>query len=301
MDKRYVNTENFTAKAPQEETFEMNDADRMILQDKDPDFRVYDIDGFGQARSSYFHKTIGGYHAAKLTRYNDLIEKQISKGNMNVLNMLNTKYFMAMYRDEQGQLVADEMGNPVWVAEKNPEALGHAWFVSKLTYVPDANAEMSALDNLDTRTSAVADKTFEKTLGKAAPVDSTASVTLTKYAPNKLVYKTSNRNPGVAVFSEIYFPWGWIATIDGKEAPIGRANYVLRALQVPAGEHEIVFDFNPKSLDVTNDISVASVIVIYLLAAGALVFWIRGIIRRDRKQEEKPGVQADRESERKEQ
>ncbi len=283
VDKRYVNTENFTDPQPAEQTFEMTDADRQILADTDPDFRVYDIDDFGGARSSYFHKTIGGYHAAKLTRYNDLIEKQISKHNMNVLNMLNAKYFLYIARDDQGRMMGDELGNPLWVAERNPDALGNAWWVSSIKYVPDANAEMAALDSLDTRHIAVADKKFEKVLGQAAP-DSTATVALKSYEPNHLVYTTDSRQPGVVVFSEVYFPWGWEATIDGRPAEIARADYVLRALQVPAGKHEIVFTFNPKSLDVTNGISIASVIVIYILAAGALAMWIIGLLR-SRKQE----------------
>jgi len=280
VDKRYVNSENFVDPLPAEQSFEMNDADRQILQDPDPNYRVYDVDDFGGARSSFFHKTVGGYHAAKLTRYNDLLEHQISKGNMNVLNMLNTKYFMAKARDEQNQPVADMEGNPMWVAERNPDALGHAWWVNAVSYMPDANAEMAALDTLDTRAYAVADRSFEAVLGKVSAVDSTASVRLVKYAPNKIDYLTHSSHPGVVVFSEIYFPWGWTATIDGKVAPIARANYALRALRVPAGEHKIVFEFDPKSLDVTNSISVCAIAVIYLLCAVALAGWGWSLIRR---------------------
>ncbi|MBD5231233.1 MAG: YfhO family protein [Bacteroidales bacterium] len=282
VDKRYVNSENFTAPLPAEESFEMTDADRQILQDPDPDYRVLNIDDMGGARSSYFHKTIGGYHAAKLTRYNDLMEHQIMKMNPGVLNMLNTKYFLGMARNEQNQPIGDREGNPMWIAEQNPDALGHAWWVQSIDYVDNANAEMAALDNLDTRHAAVADKSFEKILGKAS-ADSTATVTLTKYAPNRLNYKTVSNTPGVVVFSEIYFPWGWTATIDGKEAPIGRANYVLRALQVPAGTHDIEFTFNPKSLEVTNDISVAAVILIYILCAAAIAVPVVVCLRRKKK------------------
>lgn len=283
VDKRYVNSENFTEKLPAEETLEMTDADRKILADKDPNFRVYDIDGFGGARSSYFHKTIGGYHAAKLTRYADLIKHQITKGNMNVINMLNTKYFLAIARNEQNQPIGDNAGNPIWYAEVNPDALGHAWWVDNVSYVTDANAEMAALDTLDTRHHAVADHSFSATLGKAT-ADSTASVKLTKYEPNRLQYNTSSAKPGIVVFSEIYFPWGWKATIDGKEAPIGRVNYVLRAMRVPAGKHDIVMEFNPKSLEVTDTISVVAVMIIYLLGGGALAIGIMHLVRSNRKE-----------------
>lgn len=286
VDKRYVNHENFTDPMPRDESFEMTNADKQILADADPDFRVYDIDDFGGARSSYFHKTIGGYHAAKLTRYNDLLNHQIKKNNMNVLNMLNTKYFLGMARNEQNQPIADEAGNIMWVAERNPEALGHAWWVRDIKYVENPNAEMAALDTLDTRLYAVAGKEFGKTLGKAS-TDTTASVSLVKYEPDRLVYKTHSATDGIVVFSEIYFPWGWKATIDGKEAPIGRANYVLRALRVPAGNHEIVFTFNPHRLDVTNNISVAAVVVIYILMAGALVMWIVSLLRNRGKRAER--------------
>ena len=123
VNKRYVNSDNFTNPDNAEATFEMNDADRQILADKDPNFRVLDIDGFGSARSSYFHKTIGGYHAAKLTRYNDLIEHQLQKNNPNVLNMLNTKYVMGRATDEKGQPMLDNAGNEIWLAQHNPDAL----------------------------------------------------------------------------------------------------------------------------------------------------------------------------------
>ena len=279
VDKRYVDTENFTES--QEAAFEPNAADIEILKDKDPNFRVFDTYGFGDARSSYFHKTIGGYHAAKLTRYNDLIDRQISKGNKQVLNMLNTKYIIGLATNEQGQPVADELGNPMWIAERNPEALGNAWWVNEIKYVDSDDAEMSALDNFDASTTAVANKEYAKQLGQISQSDSTAFVKETSYAPNKLVYKSGSKAGGVAVFSEIYFPWGWTATIDGKEVPIARVNYVLRALKVPAGDHEIVFTFNPRSLVVTDSISVAAVICIYLLlACGILVCGISYLRRR---------------------
>ena len=252
VNKRYVSTESFIADNGSEQQFEMTDADRMILKDKSH-YRVLDIDGFSSARSSYFHKTIGGYHAAKLTRYNDLLENQIAKNNPGVINMLNAKYIIS-----QGQAI------------ENPDANGNAWFVNQVRFVDTPDAEMAALDTLDTRNHAVADSKFKQLLGKTQKLPGD-TIFLTSYAPNRLTYKSSAKGENTAVFSEIFFPWGWTATIDGKETPIARTNYVLRAINVPAGNHDIVFTFNPTSLNTTNRIGVVSVIVIYLLCAAALV------------------------------
>lgn len=262
VGKRYVNSENFTRPALDEVTFNKTSADEAILKDTS-NYRVYDVQALYSARSSYFHKTIGGYHAAKLTRYNDLLDRQISKGNMGVLNMLNTKYFLS---GEQ--------------YEENPDALGNAWFVNNISYVANADKEMAALDSLDTASDAVADEKFRPTLGNAVPKALGDTIYETSYAPNALTYKAKTGKGGIAVFSEIYFPWGWTATIDGKEAPIGRVNYVLRALRIPAGEHEINFRFDPQSVRVTNSISVASVTGIYVLCALALIILIFPLIKR---------------------
>lgn len=259
---RYVNSENFVAPMQNEEAFKMTDADRAILRDT-TNYRVLDIEGMGSARSSYFHKTIGGYHAAKLTRYNDLLTHQISKSNMNVLNMLNTKYI----------LTADGY-------ETNPDALGNAWWVSDIDYVAGADAEMAALDSLDTRTRAVADRKFEATLGKAVAPAPGDTIYETSYAPNRLTYKARSARGGVAVFSEIYFPWGWQATVDGKPAEIGRVNYVLRALRLAPGEHTVEFRFDPQSLRVTNTLGIVSVVLIYVLCLAALAWWTYRFVRR---------------------
>lgn len=261
VNTRYVNHDNFTTPVDDETMFEMTDADRAILRDKD-NYRVMDVANMGGARSSYFHKTIGGYHAAKLTRYNDLLEHQISKGNMGVLNMLNTRYFMN--------------GNEY---ERNPGALGNAWFVDSLAYVANADSEMAALDSLDTRHVAVADKQFANTLGVAMPIAAGDTIYETSYAPDRLTYKARSANGGVAVFSEIYFPWGWEATVDGRPAEIGRVNYVLRAMRLTPGQHDIVFEFNPKSLRVTNTLGLVGVNVIYVLCAASLAFWISSLVR----------------------
>lgn len=262
VGKRYVNSENFTRPALEDVTFNKTAADEAILKDTS-NYRVYDVQGLYSARSSYFHKTIGGYHAAKLTRYNDLLDRQISKGNMGVINMLNTKYFLS---GEQ--------------YERNPGALGNAWFVDTISYVADADSEMAALDSLDTATAAVADAKFRETLGNAIPKAQGDTIYETSYAPNALTYSVNSAKGGIAVFSEIYFPWGWTATVDGKETQIGRVNYTLRALRVPAGRHEIRFSFDPKSVRVTNNISIASVSVIYILCAISLLLLALPVIRK---------------------
>ena len=263
VNKRYVNSDNFVVAASDEAVFEPTAVDLQILQDTTMNYRVMDYADFGGARSSYFHKTIGGYHAAKLTRYNDLIEHQINKGNLEVLNMLNARYFIG--RDEAGQTVC----------EQNPDAMGNAWFVDQVDYVASANEEMSALTDLAVDSVAVADKAFEAVLGKSQPKMPGDTIYETTYAPNRLTYHAQTQKGGVAVFSEVYFPWGWKATVDGKEAEIGRVNYVLRALNLPAGSHTIEFVFDPESIHVTDTMATISIIIIYLLCGGALFMLYR--------------------------
>ena len=256
LNKRYVNTENFVPQSPNTVVFAKTAADGAILRDTG-NYRVLDIPGFNQARSSYFHKTIGGYHAAKLTRYNDLIEHQISKGNPSVLNMLNAKYILS--------------GDQV---EVNPGALGNVWFVDALSYVATPNEEMAALDTINPGKYAVADQIYANVLGQPTPPAPGDTIYETKYAPNRLNYQSESSKDNVAVFSEIFFPWGWTATIDGVEVPIGRVDYVLRAIEVPAGKHLIEFVFDPSSLRVTNALAIVSLCFIGLICAGAIVFWV---------------------------
>ena len=227
-----------------------------------------DVQNFGQAMPSYFHKTVGGYHAAKLSRYNDLINNQIAKNNMQVLNMLNTRYFII---DEQ-------------TVQMNPGALGNAWFVDSLTYVNNADEEMAFLDNFNAATSAVADAKFKQQLGEAKVVQSGDTIYETTYAPNHLTYKSHSANGGLAVFSEVYFPWGWKVSVDGKPVEMGRVNYVLRALQLPAGDHEIDFKFAPDEVSKTQTWAKVAVIAIYILLLLALNYAIFG--DKFRKQEE---------------
>ena len=273
---RYVNSDNFTEPADNEVAFKMTEADKAILRDTS-NYRVIDVADMGGARSSYFHKTIGGYHAAKLTRYNDLLEHQIYRNNTGVLNMLNTKYILS----------GDQY-------EVNPDALGNAWWVSGIDYVSDANHEMAALDSLDTRTRAVADVKFRNILGDASSPAPGDTIYETSYAPNKLTYKARSSHGGVAVFSEIFFPWGWEATVDGKPVEIGRVNYVLRALKIGPGAHDIVFRFDPKSLRVTNTLGVIAVVLIYVICLAAFAYWTWKFVKRlNRQHPERDGMAAD--------
>lgn len=262
VNKRYIDTLSFTEAQPTEEVMEMTDADREILKDTSMNYRVARIDAIGEPRTSYFHKSVGGYHAAKLTRYNDLLTHQINKGNIEVFNMLNTRYFMAM--------VADEEGRPQMAMQYNPEAFGNAWLVDEIKTVGSPNEEMAALDSTDLRRVAVVDKSFARKLGTPAHKAPGDTIFETTYAPDRLTYHVASARGGVAVFSEVYFPWGWHATIDGKPAEIARVDYVLRAMKIPAGSHTVEMWFDPDTLRTTNTISVIAVWLIYIVCLGGL-------------------------------
>ena len=270
VNKRYIDSDSFTSRydLPEQE-FVQRPADAQILQDKDINYRVMDVQNFGQAMPSYFHKTIGGYHAAKLSRYNDLLNNQIAKNNMQVLNMLNARYFIM---DEQ-------------TVQRNPGALGNAWFVDSLTYVNNADEEMAFLDNFNPARSAVADAKFKEQLGEAQAVQPGDTIYETTYAPNHLTYKSHSANGGLAVFSEIYFPWGWKVNVDGKPVEMGRVNYVLRALQLPAGDHEIDFKYEPDEVNKTQTWATIAVVIIYLLLLLALNYGLFGDKFRKNKEE----------------
>lgn len=257
VNRRYVDNENFVEPYASLETFEPTQADLEIMRDKTPNFRVLDVDNFDQARSSYFHKTIGGYHAAKLTRYNDLLTTQIGQGNPNVIDMLNARYFISG-------------GKAVY----NENAYGNAWLVDSMVYVPTPNREMAALDSLPLNRVAVADNKFKLLLGASTPVAPGDTIYETSYAPGKLEYKARSAKGGVAVFSEIFFPWGWEAYIDGKPVEIGRVNYVLRALKLPAGTHDIRFEFRPRRLEAANTIGIVAVSIIFAVCLAALVLLV---------------------------
>lgn len=249
VNKRYLDSATFVSKydaAPKE--FKPRLVDLQIKSDTAQNYRVLDQQHFSEAMPSYFHKTVGGYHAAKLSRYNDLIDHQIVKGNLQVLNMLNTKYV----------ITSDS------TVERNPQALGNAWLIDTLTYVPDANHEMKFLDKFNAATQAVADAKFKGVLGQASPKQAGDTIFETTYAPDRLTYRSHSAKGNIAVFSEIYFPWGWTATIDGKPVEIGRVNYVLRALNIPAGDHTIAFKFDPQEVHTTDSAAKTAIALIFL-------------------------------------
>lgn len=276
VDKRYVDHDSFVPKTLTTQLIEPDDIDRAIMADEDY-YRVADLAAFGDARRSYFHHMIGGYHAAKLNRYNDLIERQIAKQNPAVLDMLNTRYIIYPSTDAQGQQTL--------AYERNPYALGPAWLVDTVRYVDTADAEMAALDNLNPADVAVADRRFAGDLGEGAVKRSEGDyIKLDEYTPNSLTYTVDTRNGGVAVFSEIWFPWGWTATVDGTEVPIARVNYVLRALRLTPGRHTVVMTFDPESLHVTGGIAYGAVTLIYLLCLTALFICV---VRNDKQSKDK--------------
>lgn len=281
VNKRYLNDEQFVPNSIKRTTFVQTPADKHILQDDALDYRVLNLTGstFNENNTSYWHKSIGGYHAAKLRRYQEMIDHHISPeieaayneiaqasgameevdgSKFNVLNMLNTKYFI---------LPAGRNGEAIPI--QNPYAYGNAWFVKNVSYVANANEEIETLYDINPRETAVVDKRFKETLNGVTTTntDSLASITLTSYSPNHLVYETTNENDGIAIFSEIYYPDGWQVTIDGQPATLARANYILRALHLPAGKHVVEMMFDPQSLHLTEGI-----------AYGALVLLLIGVI-----------------------
>lgn len=260
VDRNYLGSDSFVDDMSYMQELQPSAADQQIKQDPDPYYRVFNVatSPFDDASPSYFHKNIGGYSPAKLWIYQDLISHQIAKNNMHVLNMLNTKYF----------IVPDQKtGQPI--AQRNPDAYGNAWFVRDIVWAPDANTEMKTLDALNTRDSAVIDKRFEKQLGNFKPgADSAASIKLTKYGLNQLVYTSRNAHEGFGVFSEIYYPAGWKAYIDGQPADIIRTDYALRGLKIPAGEHKIEMKFVPETYFTGMKIASISSILLLLLVVS---------------------------------
>ena len=280
VDKRYLNDEMFVPKSERDMPHQATSTDLAIMKDKSLDYRVLNLasNTFNENETSYFHKSIGGYHPAKLRRYQEMIDAYIApemqaamqaiaakNGNMQevdgakvfpVLNMLNTKYFIL------------PLQGGATMPLQNIYAQGNGWFVDKINYVADANAEYAGVGKIDVRHEAVADKKFESVLGKAQSNDSTAKVKLVKYEPNNLQYTIDSKNGGVVVFAEIYYP-GWTATIDGQPAELGRVNYILRALNVKAGKHTVVLDFHPTSISTTETIAYIAIVILLLAIAGA--------------------------------
>ncbi len=280
VNKRYLNDEMFVPKSEREAPQQMTQADEQILHDKSLDYRVLNLasNTFNENETSYYHKSIGGYHAAKLRRYQEMIEQYISpemqqifgavseaNGDMTkingdsiwpVLNMLNTKYMI--FPLQGGQTV------PL----QNPYTYGNAWFVDKIQYAANANEEIDVIGKLNLRHEAVADAKFKTQLGEAVEQDSVSIVTIKAYEPNELTYEVNSGKGGVVVFSEVYYP-GWTATVDGQPAELGRVNYILRALNVKPGKHDVVLTFKPKSVNTTETIAYVSYIILILVVLGA--------------------------------
>ena len=289
VNKRYLNDGQFVPKSVQTTTFNKTPTDETILKDPALDYRVLNLasNTFNESNTSYWHKSVGGYHPAKLRRYQEMIERHIAPemqaayseiaragGEMDsvdaskfrVLNMLNTRYFI-LPAGQQGQTV------PIL----NPYAYGNAWFVDRVQYVDNANEEIDALHTADPAGTAVVDARFKEALKGLTEShrDSLSTIRLTSYEPNRLVYETRNSGDAVAVFSEIYYPDGWQVTVDGQPATLGRADYILRALYLPAGEHMVEMRFDPQSLHVTEGIAYT--------ALALMVVGIMAVIWRQRK------------------
>ncbi len=265
VNKRYLNSDCFMpAPLMDEAVFEATPADKAILADTAMNYRVLDLNQINGSDPSYFHKSIGGYHAAMLTRYQDMLNYYLYSGEhsyLPMLNMLNTKY-----------LIEDPNGKPI----VNDKAMGNAWLVDRVKYAATPNEEIAAVENLDLGREAVADKKFKSLLGASSPKTAGDTIYETSYAPNRLKYHVTTARGGVAVFSEVYFPWGWHATVDGKPVELGRVNYLLRALKVPAGSHTVEMWFDPESLHTTTTVAYVAIIAIYLLLAGAVIAGVRG-------------------------
>ena len=298
VGKRYLNHDSFHDKplGAEFEQFAKTPIDEQILADTTSHYRVMNIPMFNHPAPSYHHKTIGGYHAAKLTRYQDLINRQLStvqqysympelrsdsinipddqqalakelRQKYSILDMLNAKYIIG----HKGELV------------KNEHALGNAWWVDNVIYANNADGEMNALDTINTATTAVADVKFKDIIGTATPKSAGDTISLTTYAPNRLTYHAKSQKGGVAVFSEIYFPWGWNVTIDDKPVEMARVNYVLRALNVPAGDHKIEMYFDPQSIHTTTTVASVAVILIYLALIAAVLLALKGKSEKEEK------------------
>ena len=292
VNKRYLNDAMFSTPTATQQTLQPTRADQFILQQ---DSGAYDrvlnltVSTFNDNTTSYHHKSVGGYHPAKLRRYQELIEEHIQKemGRISgaiyatgqdltqcdgdslfpVLNMLNTRWV----------IVGDGKSAPMAVA--NPWAAGNAWFASEVKYVEDADAELAALHHINPKLTAVADERFRDVLGESSGRDSLSQVVLQSYDANRLVYECTSQQGGVVVFSDIYYP-GWTCTVDGEDTPVGRVDYVLRAIRVPAGKHKIEMCFDPQSVHTTEAIAYAALALLILLTLGYVVM---GVIKSRKK------------------
>jgi len=278
VDKKYLTDDNYIDSADAENIFQPRQVDAAIMKDPDPYYRVLDLskDVYNDASQAYFHKCIGGYSPAKMERYQDLIDVHMKgKFNAQVLNMLNTKYII--YQNGQGPNVM-----------QNPEACGNAWFVNDIKWANTADAEILALNAntlgdtvrpanaFNPKQTAIMRSTFKNDFGSYTfGKDSAASIKLDKYGLNNITFTSNNSQNGVGVFSDMYYPYGWTAYVDGKETPIMKADYVLRAIKIPAGQHKIEFEFHPKSFYTGNTIALISSLLLFLACGGSIVQWVR--------------------------
>ena len=279
VDKRYMNDSMFGARDTYQQAFKMQPWEKQILDnDHDPSYRVFNLaaNTFNDARTSYRLKSIGGYSAAKLRRYQDLIDQHLSKMHWPVINMLNARYIIYADR-ENGQTHV----------QRNPDAMGNAWYVDTLRIVETPNEECDGLMNYNLHTTALVDRSFADHVDGAADggvvalaSDSARSVTLTTYTPEYVEYDASSSQPGTIVFSEIYYDKGWKALIDGKPADHFRADYLLRALNVPAGQHHIRFEFRPDSVAKGNRMAMCFVVALYLIVLGCVALGVKQLLTR---------------------
>jgi len=266
ISRRYLNEDNFVSKRKFEQQIAPTAADLQIMKDTS-DYRVLNltVDPFNDATTSFYHKSIGGYHGAKLKRYQELIERQLSKNNTQMLDMLNTKYIITPTKSREV------------IVQQNPNALGNAWFVSSIKTVETADEELKALDTLNPATEAVMSKSFAtKTSNLPAQTDTLTkgSIHLLSYKPDVMQYTATTDKPRLAIFSEIYYPKGWTATIDGQVADILQVNYVLRGLVIPSGVHKVEFVFDPQSFHKGQNVAlIGSILVLLALAGSAFWFW----------------------------
>ncbi len=296
-DKRYVSHSSFcTPEVQATDAFAPDAIDNLILADTAGVFRVMDVPGFNSPQRSYHHHMLGGYHAAKLNRYEDLIQRRLAYvSHYGYDPSLRSDSVRALYSGAEREL-ADELaasyrtldmlnaryvitGDEDAPVVRNTSAMGSAWLVDSIAYVKGADEEMEALYDLDVRNAAVADARFRDVLGSSCPtLEPGDTIMLTSYTPNRLTYTVDTRNGGIGVFSEVYFPWGWKASVDGRPAELGRVNYLLRAMRLPAGRHEVVMAFEPDSIRTTGVVAYACVSLVYLLVLAGV---FGGILKKE--------------------
>jgi hypothetical protein len=265
IDRRYLNDDNFVDEDQYESIFVPTEADKQIMSDPDKPFRVFDETDpqgpFQGSRASYFFNSVGGYHPAKLGLYQDIIEHQLSKGNMEVFNMLNARYF-----------IGQDPRTGMSIAQRNPGAFGPVWLVKAIHFVPTADAEMNALNTLHLKDTAVAQQKFSSQVKQQPQFDSSATIKIAEYLNDKITYNFSSTSNQFAVFSEVYYPHGWNAYIDGKKADYIKVDYVLRGMLIPTGKHSIEFRFEPQSYKTANTLMLIASLLAYALLIAAIVF-----------------------------